>query len=106
MTPSNPFSSISRRALVSTAAALPALSGTLLSLSTPARADDLPTQGDPLPSWNDGATKQAILDFVRATTDPSSKDLVPPEERIAEFDQDGTLWVEHPVYTQLVFCLD
>ena len=43
---------------------------------------------------------------MRATTDPASQDFVPPEERIAEFDQDGTLWVEHPVYTQVVFCLD
>ena len=50
--------------------------------------------------------KQAILDFIRATIDASSKDFVPPEERIATFDQDGTLWVEHPIYTQLVYCLD
>ncbi len=56
------------------------------------------------PSWNDGPAKQAILDFIRATTDPSSKTFVPPEERIATFDQDGTLWVEHPVYTQVVYC--
>ena len=60
----------------------------------------------PLASWNDGPAKQAILDFIRATTDPSSKDFVPPEERIATFDQDGTLWVEHPIYTQVVYCLD
>ena len=50
----------------------------------------------PLASWNDGPVKQAILDFVRATTDPSSKEFVPLEERLATFDQDGTLWVEHP----------
>jgi hypothetical protein len=106
MTPSDPFSSISRRALVSTAAALPALSGALLSLSALARADDLPVSGDPLPSWNDGPAKQAIRDFVRVTTDQSSKDFVPPEERIAEFDQDGTLWVEHPLYTQIAYCFD
>jgi hypothetical protein len=61
---------------------------------------------DPLPSWNDGPAKAAILKFVRATTDSSSPDFVPAEERIAEFDQDGTLWVEHPLYTQIVFCLD
>ena len=60
----------------------------------------------PLGSWNDGPAKQAILDFIRVTSDPSSKDFVPPEERIATFDQDGTLWVEHPIYTQLVYCLD
>ncbi len=63
-------------------------------------------QNDPLPSWNDGPSKDAIVKFVRATTDPSSTDLVPPEERIATFDQDGTLWVEHPIYTQLVYCFD
>src|SRR5277367_5777910 len=61
---------------------------------------------DPLPSWNDGAAKSAILQFIRTTTDPSSKTFVPPEERIATFDQDGTLWVEHPIYTQVVYCLD
>jgi haloacid dehalogenase-like hydrolase len=63
-------------------------------------------EADPLPSWNDGPAKDAILKFVRATTDSSSLDFVPPDERIAEFDQDGTLWVEHPVYTQIVYCLD
>ena len=60
----------------------------------------------PLASWNDGPAKQAILDFVRATTDQASSKFVPPEERIACFDQDGTLWVEHPIYTQVVYCLD
>ena len=59
-----------------------------------------------LPSWNDGPAKQAILDFVRATTDPASQKFVPPDERIATFDQDGTLWVEHPIYSQVVYCLD
>ena len=60
----------------------------------------------PLPSWNDGPAKQAILDFVHATTDPASPTLVPPQDRIATFDQDGTLWVEHPIYTQVMYCLD
>src|SRR4029450_13961344 len=60
---------------------------------------------DPLPSWNDGAAKQAILDFVKTTTDSSSPNFVAPEARIATFDQDGTLWVEHPIYTQVVYCL-
>jgi phosphoserine phosphatase len=63
-------------------------------------------QTDPLPSWNDGPAKQAIMNFVRATTDPSYLGNVPPEERIATFDQDGTLWVEHPMYTQVAFALD
>ena len=63
-------------------------------------------QTDPLVSWNDGPTKQAIVGFVRTTTDQASPKFVPPAERIATFDQDGTLWVEHPVYTQVVYCLD
>ena len=61
---------------------------------------------DPLPSWNDGTGKQAILRFVQATTDRSNAKFVAPEERIATFDQDGTLWVEHPIYTQVVYCLE
>jgi len=61
---------------------------------------------DPLPSWNDGASKKAIVDFVNATTDRASPRFVPEPERIATFDQDGTLWVEHPMYTQVVYCLD
>lgn len=59
-----------------------------------------------LPSWNEGPVKQAIIEFVRATTDPASKNFVPLEERIATFDQDGTLWVEQPSYTQVMYCLD
>jgi phosphoglycolate phosphatase-like HAD superfamily hydrolase len=60
----------------------------------------------PLASWNDGPAKQAIVDFVRATTDRGGANFVPAEERIATFDQDGTLWVEHPIYSQVVYCLD
>jgi phosphoglycolate phosphatase-like HAD superfamily hydrolase len=63
-------------------------------------------QTDPLPSWNEGAAKKAIVEFVRATTDKTGPKFVPTEERIATFDQDGTLWVEHPMYTQVVYCLD
>jgi phosphoglycolate phosphatase-like HAD superfamily hydrolase len=61
---------------------------------------------DPLPSWNDGPNKQAIVDFVKATADKASPKFVPEAERIATFDNDGTLWVEQPLYTQLVFALD
>ena len=61
---------------------------------------------DALPSWNDGATKQAITGFVAAVTDPDGPDFVPASERIAVFDNDGTLWVEQPVYTQLAFAID
>ena len=60
----------------------------------------------PLPSWNDGPAKQAILEFVNATTTQGSPQFVPPEERVATFDQDGTLWVEHPMYTQVMYCLE
>ncbi len=55
---------------------------------------------DPLPSWNDGDAKQAILSFVAAVTREDSPDFVPPQERIATFDNDGTLWVEQPMYVQ------
>jgi hypothetical protein len=61
---------------------------------------------DPLPSWNDGAAKKAILEFVRVTTDQASPQYVPTEQRIVALDQDGTLWVEHPMYTQVIYCLD
>ncbi|MHA3773366.1 HAD family hydrolase [Verrucomicrobiota bacterium sgz303538] len=61
---------------------------------------------DPLPSWNDGPAKQAIVGFVKATTENGGAKFVPPGDRIATFDQDGTLWVEHPAYTQLMYCLD
>jgi hypothetical protein len=63
-------------------------------------------QTDPLASWNEGPAKQRIVDFVRTTTDKASPHFVPPEARIATFDQDGTLWVEHPIYTQVAYCLD
>jgi phosphoglycolate phosphatase-like HAD superfamily hydrolase len=63
-------------------------------------------QTNPLASWNDGPAKQQIVDFVRTTTDKASPNFVPPEARIATFDQDGTLWVEHPIYTQVAYCFD
>lgn len=61
---------------------------------------------DPLPSWNDGPAKHAVVAFVRETTDAANPNFVPPEARVATFDQDGTLWVEHPVYTQVSYCLE
>jgi phosphoglycolate phosphatase-like HAD superfamily hydrolase len=73
----------------------------LLAISAQAFA-----QTDPLPSWNDGPAKRSILDFVQTTTDQSSPRFVPPEARIATFDQDGTLWVEHPMYSQVIYCLE
>lgn len=61
---------------------------------------------DPLPSWNDGAAKSAIVEFVDKVTKPGSPDFVPEPERIATFDNDGTLWAEQPMYFQLLFALD
>ena len=96
-------STIPRRALLSALGILPVLHATFASVS--ASAQTLAST-ESLPSWNDGPAKQAIVDFVRATTDQASSKFVPPEERIATFDQDGTLWVEHPIYSQVVYCLD
>lgn len=62
--------------------------------------------GDPLPSWNEGKTKQSVIDFVNAVTDKNSSDYVEPKDRIATFDNDGTLWSEQPFYFQLAFALD
>ena len=75
--------------------------GALLVLGTQAFA-----QTDPLPSWNDGPAKQAIVAFVKDTTTQGSPKFVPPAERIATFDQDGTLWVEHPMYSQVMYILE
>lgn len=63
-------------------------------------------QIDPLPSWNEGAAKKAIVDLVQSTTTRGSPQFVPPAERVATFDQDGTLWVEHPMYTQVMYALE
>ena len=63
-------------------------------------------QPDPLPSWNDGAARQAIVAFVDAITTPENPSFVPPAERVATFDQDGTLWVEHPMYSQVMYVLE
>ena len=90
-----------RRSVLFAASAMVATAATLSSTETKAQ-----TSAAPLASWNDGPAKQAILDFVHATTDESSKDFVPPENRIATFDQDGTLWVEHPNYSQAMFAID
>src|SRR5262245_40926677 len=60
----------------------------------------------PLPSWNDGSAKKAIVEFVKTTTENGSPQFVAPEARIATFDQDGTTWVEQPMYTQLIYCLE
>ena len=89
--------SIHRRGFIRCAAAALALLATPLPLQA---------QSDPLPSWNDGATKQAITAFVEAVTTEGGADYVAPADRIATFDNDGTLWPSHPMYTQLAFALD
>jgi phosphoglycolate phosphatase-like HAD superfamily hydrolase len=63
-------------------------------------------QADPLPSWNEGAAKQAITTFVARVTTEGHEDFVPVEERIATFDNDGTLWSEQPAYNQAAFAFD
>ena len=75
------------------------------ALHPTARCIAAQAQTDPLPSWNDGPAKQAIIELVKATTDTASANFVPPEARIATFDQDGTTWVSHPMYTQVIYCL-
>ncbi len=92
-------SGISRRVLLTTAAGLAVLLG-------PALPVPLQAQADPLPSWNESAAKQAIMDFVARVTRQGGPDFVPPAERIATFDNDGTLWCEHPIYVQLAFAID
>jgi len=72
----------------------------IASLALPAFA------ADPLPSWNDTAQKKAIVTFVERVTKESSLDFVPPSERTATFDQDGTLWAEQPMYFQFFFAID
>jgi phosphoserine phosphatase len=94
----NTVSSVSRRAFVSAGAA-----AIFLRDGLGMTGDQ--TQSDPLPSWNDGPSKAAVLAFVRDTTDKSSPKYVEPTDRIATFDQDGTLWTEHPLYGQAQFAL-
>lgn len=95
-------SCLNRRTLLGGLSALPLLS----SVSLPIVAEAQTASDDPLPSWNEGPAKAAIIRLVKSTTDAASPNFIPPEARIATFDQDGTTWVEHPVYTQLVYCLD
>jgi hypothetical protein len=93
-------SGVNRRVLLSTLGALPVLPG-LLTMATRAQ-----TPATELASWNDGLAKQAIIEFVARITRQGGPDFVPPAERIAIFDNDGTLWVEHPMYVQMAFALD
>src|SRR3954469_25390831 len=101
MRPMKQLSRVDRRVLLSSLAMLPLLSGSLRSTAVLAQ-----TQRDPLPSWNEGATKASILDFVGRITTHGGPFFVPVEQRIATFDNDGTLWIEQPMYVQLAFILD
>jgi hypothetical protein len=101
MKPLIPQTSFSRRALLSALAMLPVLVEPLRS--KPALAQ---SQAAVLPSWNDGPAKASITDFVARVTARGGPDFVPVEQRIATFDNDGTLWVEQPMYVQLAFALD
>ena len=94
----NSVNNISRRAFVSTGAAA-------ILAARVGMAEGGQTRGDPLPSWNDGPAKAAILALVRDTTERSSRKYVESADRIATFDQDGTLWTEHPLYGQAMFAL-
>jgi phosphoglycolate phosphatase-like HAD superfamily hydrolase len=88
---------ITRRDLIKSSAAITVVG----AFSRGAEAFD-----DPLPSWNNGASKKAIISFVKDTTEKSSSKYVEPKDRIATFDQDGTLWTEHPLYGQAMFALE
>jgi hypothetical protein len=88
---------LDRRSVLASLATLPAWPGLIGTAAAQA-------QTAPLASWIDGPARRAILEFVRVTTDQASPGFVPPEERIATFDQDGTLWVEQPAYAQLIYC--
>ncbi|MEY9130901.1 hypothetical protein ACVIWV_002899 [Bradyrhizobium diazoefficiens] len=94
-------SRLDRRALLSSLAMLPFLSVALRSTSAMAQ-----TQAGPLPSWNEGPTKASIVDFVARVAENGGPYFVPPDQRIATFDNDGTLWIEQPMYVQLAFALD
>ncbi len=82
------------------------ITNALLAVLLAAFVNGCAASQDPLPSWNDGSTKRAIVEFVHAVTDKKGRDYVKPEERIAVFDNDGTLWVEQPIYTQVSFAFD
>jgi hypothetical protein len=113
MKSSDAFFDVSRRAMLSAFAALPALPmllhGSALAQTGPGTLPVSPTGQTPvtdmLPSWNDTAANKAIFNFVERVTKQGSADFVPEAERIATFDNDGTLWAEQPLYSQLLFAL-
>jgi hypothetical protein len=100
MKPTYKFPRLDRRAMLSALTLLPAL-----PMLLPVSATGQIAAGDSLPSWNDTATKKAVVSFVERVTKQGSPDFVPQAERIATFDNDGTLWAEQPMYFQLLFAL-
>src|SRR5262245_54676633 len=90
---------LSRRAIL-------VLGAALLAVAVALPAARAAAQTDPLPSWSDGAVKQSILAFVADVARQGSPNFVPPAQRIATFDNDGTLWAEQPIYFQVQFALD
>jgi hypothetical protein len=111
MTPRRTFFEISRRAMLSALPALPlVLAGSTTAQTGTGNLPVSPTAQTPvtdaLPSWNDTGPKTAIFDFVERVTKQGSPDFVPEGDRIATFDNDGTLWAEQPMYFQLLFALD
>jgi len=96
-----PIMSSRRASLAALAAAVP-----ILAVARGPSSIQAQTTAAPLASWNEGPRKQAILDFVHATTDKTGSNFVPSDKRIATFDNDGTLWAEQPLYCQVVFALD
>ncbi len=96
---------VSRRAFISGAGAAAAIAG--LPPREESRLGVVQAEGvAPLPSWNDGDAKQGLLSFVQQVSETNSPNYVPPDERIAVFDNDGTLWPEQPLYVQLAFVID
>ncbi len=85
---------------------MPCMPSRLLALAAILFAAPAMAQDDPLPSWNEGASKQAIIAFVEGVSSEASADFVDEAERIAVFDNDGTLWAEQPAYFQLLFAID
>ena len=102
----NDVGSPTRRHVLAASSAMAAglVAATVTSGTAHAQAN--PPASTPLASWNEGRTKAAIVNFVERVTRPGSPDFVAPADRIAVFDNDGTLWVEHPMYVQLAFALD
>jgi hypothetical protein len=103
MTDRPPRARLTRRSVLASLAALSSAAAALRTGSL--RAQDAGT-AQPLASWNEGPTKQAITNFVETAISESSGAFIPPASRIAVFDNDGTLWCEHPMYVQLAFALD